>query len=108
MNGTDWLASIASLAGINNASYLDLRLYPTNLEKSVGDRKVTAFQGVIQDKNALVDAGTPTCISWMTVDKLEKNGQPIDRFLIEYDRKGVVQAVSWPAFGFTYQRAAQA
>lgn len=103
-NNIDWLASIAKLAGIDESPYLDMRLYPTNLEQSTGDGKKQVFQGIRQDKNALVDAGTPTCISWMTVDELEKGGQPLDRFVIEIGGDGSVKSVQWPALNVTFDR----
>ena len=38
-NGTDWLASIAKLAGIEKTSYLDPRLYPTSIEQRTENGK---------------------------------------------------------------------
>ena len=103
-NGTDWLASIAKLAGVKKTSYLDMRFYPTSVEQIMANGKKQVFQGVIQDKSALADAGTPTCVSWMTVDELEKNGQPLDRFVFEIGDDGMLDAVEWPALGLTFSR----
>lgn len=105
LNRTDWLASIANKAGIQKTSYLDLRLYPTNLEDSTDGVAQRAFQGVIQDKSALVDAGTPTCISWMTIAEFVINEEPLDRFVIGYSDNGTPVAIDWPALGVTYKRA---
>lgn len=104
VNGTDWLPSIAKLAGIDKTSNLDFRLYATDLEHSTESGKKQVFQGVIQDKSALVDAGTPTCISWMTVDELEINGQPLDRFVFVSAGDGEVIAVEWPALRTNFIR----
>ena len=106
VNGSNWLAKLAKLAGIDKTKFLDLRMYPTNLEQSVDDGgKQQVFQGVIQDKSALADAGTSTCVSWQTVGKLNKNGEPLDRFLIEFNKRGVAKAVVWPGMGVRYERA---
>lgn len=59
VNGTDWLTQIAQWANIVPSSDLDLRLYPTDLKQ--GNQR--AFRAVIQDMDALADAGTPTCIT---------------------------------------------
>jgi hypothetical protein len=42
---------------------LDFRLYPTNVK----DEKQHQFIAVFQDRTALIDMGTPTCISWQEV-----------------------------------------
>ena len=78
VNGTDWLAQIAQRAAIDYASDIDFRLYPTDLE--TGSKR--AFRAVVQDKDALVDAGTPTCISWQQmVDVFQRDGLPLDEFV---------------------------
>ena len=107
MGSTDWLASIALQAGMSKTAYLDMRLYPTNLEHRLSDhQKQQVFQAVIADKSALVDAGTPTCVSWNTIDVLERAGEPLDRFIIGFDNQGVAAAVIWSALGYRYERAA--
>lgn len=104
-NGTDWLKSIAELAGIEKPEYLDLRLYPTGLQEELdNDGKRQVFQGVIQDKSALVDAGTPTCISWQTVGEVKVHGVPADRFILRFDGDGVVEEVMWQAGSLTFER----
>lgn len=60
------------------------------------------FQGVIQDKSALVDAGTPTCISWQTVGEIELNGSAVDRFILSFGESGAVEEVDWVAGGVTF------
>lgn len=102
VNGTDWLAQIAKNAGIEPASDTDFRLYPTELE--TGSKR--AFRAVIQDKDALVDAGTPTCISWQqTVDLFQRGGLPLDEFVLETADGGGVVAVEALALGMVFKRS---
>ncbi|KAL3601256.1 hypothetical protein FPOAC2_05512 [Fusarium poae] len=42
---------------------LDFRVYPTNVK----DENQHQFVAVFQDRSALIDMGTPTCISWQEV-----------------------------------------
>ena len=105
VNGTDWLARIQRKSGMAKRKFLDFRLYPTNLQQALsGGGTKQVFQAVIQDKSALADAGTPTCISWQTVGELELDGQPLDRFVIKFDESGVAVAVEWRALGAVYNR----
>lgn len=102
VNGIDWLAQIAQRAAINPASDLDFRLYPTDLE--TGSKR--AFRAVVQDKDALVDAGTPTCISWQqTVDVFQREGLPLDEFVLEMGDGGEVVTVEAPALGMLFKRS---
>ena len=105
-NRKDWLSHIQNQAAISKREYVDMRLYPTNLERTnrEGGRK-HVFQAVIQDKSALVDAGTPTCISWMTVGNFQLHGQPIDRCVIEFDKHDVATGIEWPVLGAVYEKA---
>lgn len=101
VNGTDWLAQIAKGAGIDPASDLDFRLYPTGLETG----RKRAFRAVFQDRDALVDAGTPTCISWQqTIDVFQRAGLPLDEFALEMGVGGEVVAVEAPALGTVFKR----
>ncbi|KAH8660159.1 beta-lactamase/transpeptidase-like protein [Xylariales sp. PMI_506] len=63
MNGTDLREAVASAAGIE-LDNLDFKLYPSNVHN--GNKH--QFVAVFQDRNAPVDAGTPTCITWMDAD----------------------------------------
>lgn len=101
VNGTDWLARIAEAARIDPASDLDFGLYPTGLETG----RKRAFRAVVQDRDALVDAGTPTFISWQqTVDVFQRAGRPLDEFVLEMGDGGEVVAVETLAFGVIFKR----
>lgn len=104
VNGTDWLANIAKVSGIAPAD-LDMRLYPTNLIVDAGNGTQRAFRAVIQDQNALVDAGTPTCVSWQTVDRLRRNQEPLDLFVFDLDSNGRATVVTSPALDTTFKRS---
>ena len=66
-NGTDFKAVIAEASGFTGgAESVSFRLFPTNLETS----NTRAFRAVYQDMDAFQDAGTPTCVTWMDLDKL--------------------------------------
>ena len=100
VNGTNWLAQIAQRAAIDPASDIDLRLHPTDLE--AGSKK--AFRAVVQDKDALVDAGTPTCIGWQqTIDLLQREGLPLDGLVLETSDGGEFVTVEAPALGILFK-----
>ncbi|KAJ5600426.1 beta-lactamase/transpeptidase-like protein [Penicillium hetheringtonii] len=85
-NGTDFRETLASLIGVEDPDALSVRLYPTGLvsETGAGGSRV-AFRAVLQDKNELADAGTPTCVSWMDVDRLKYHGRALDSFIFDVD-----------------------
>ncbi|KAB8259300.1 beta-lactamase/transpeptidase-like protein [Aspergillus pseudonomiae] len=96
-NGTDFRETLASLIGVKDPEALSIRLYPTGLVSSTesGGSRV-AFRAVLQDKNELADAGTPTCVSWMDVDKLRYQGRALDLFVFEVDGGGNAVGVEIP------------
>nr|POF22086.1 beta-lactamase-like protein [Quercus suber] len=96
VNGTDWLAEVATQAGIEPEN-VDFRIYPTDLKQRTANGHRQAFRAVVQDKNALVDAGTPTCISWMGVGVLQRGGLPLDLLLLDLNEDGRAVNVSIPA-----------
>jgi hypothetical protein len=101
----DVRAAFAELNSIPPAT-LDFRLYPTNIIDKTAQGSRKAFRAVFQDVAAPVDAGTPTCITWMSsVDKFVYNGLSLDEFVFEVDEKGVAMGVGVPAFNFTLKRA---
>ncbi|KAL4731333.1 hypothetical protein ACLX1H_000298 [Fusarium chlamydosporum] len=62
INGVDIKNRIAQKLGIK-AKDLDIRIYPTNVE----DESQQQFVAVFQDSSALIDMGTPTCITWQEI-----------------------------------------
>jgi hypothetical protein len=85
VGSTDMREELATAAGIS-PSTLSIRLYPTDLiEKTASGRTRIAFRAVLQDENAAIDAGTPTCITWLSVDTLNYNGIPLDLFIFNDD-----------------------
>ncbi|KAK5431908.1 hypothetical protein LTR34_005027 [Exophiala xenobiotica] len=87
VGSTDMREELATAAGIS-PSTLSIRLYPTDLiEKTASGGTKIAFRAVLQDENAAIDAGTPTCITWLSVDTLNYNGIPLDLFIFN-DEEG--------------------
>ncbi|KAK3312322.1 beta-lactamase/transpeptidase-like protein [Apodospora peruviana] len=108
VNGKDVRAAAAQAAGIEKVEDLDFRVYATNvvadLKGKGGKGKKQQFVAVLQDKSALVDAGTPTCISWMMADG--PGAAVPSRFVFELDGKGVAVKVSIPHMGVSFGRKA--
>ena len=98
-NGTDFLAALARLNGIKPSSF-SLRLYPTNARSA----SKFAFRAIFQDANALVDAGTPTCVSWMGVDVLTYGGVSLDLFVFDLDESGQATQLEIPALLTTLKK----
>lgn len=84
-DGKDEKQYVADALGIKEGS-LDFRLYPTNV-RTVNRHQYVA---VFQDKDAPVDAGTPTCITWQDVGSL--NSAP-SKFEFEFDGNVIAQSV---------------
>jgi hypothetical protein len=96
MGSTDVREELAKAAGIS-PSALSIRLYPTDAtERSTSGETKIAFRAVFQDENAAIDAGTPTCITWLSVDALNYNGKPLDLFL--FNLSDGKTSVEFPAF----------
>lgn len=93
---------IAATLGITPAA-LSIRLYPSNVAEAT-ENGVLAFRAVFQDIDALTDAGTPTCITWLTVDALNLNGKPLDLFIFTLE-KGKVTSVQVPALDLEVAKA---
>lgn len=96
-NGTDFRKTLASLIGVEDPEALSIRLYPTGLvsETASGGSRVS-FRAVLQDKNELADADTPTCVSWMDVDKFKYQGIALDLFVFEVHADGNAVGVEIP------------
>jgi hypothetical protein len=84
--GRDVRADVAKEAGIEVGS-LDFRVYPTNIWDS--GRVTHQFVGVAQDRDALVDAGTPTCTTWIDGIVQGTGG----RVVFGLDEKGMASTV---------------
>ncbi|KAB5580929.1 beta-lactamase/transpeptidase-like protein [Coniochaeta sp. 2T2.1] len=84
--GRDVRAEVAKAAGVELGS-LDWRVYPTNVWSKDGKRH--QFVGVVQDRGALVDAGTPTCTTWLDGVVQGVGG----RVVFEFDDSGKVMRV---------------
>lgn len=102
-NGTNFRDTLADLTGIKNGKDLSIRLYPTLREKtSTGFRQ--AFRAVLQDKTELADNNTPTCVSWMDVDKYQYGGRSLDEFIFVLDAAGKAVSVEIPALEMKLER----
>ncbi|RDW74644.1 serine hydrolase domain-containing protein [Aspergillus mulundensis] len=96
-NGTDFRAILAALLGISKPKGLSIRLYPTQLIDDSGPGSRQAFRAVFQDITELADNGTPTCVSWMDVDKLTYGGRGLDEFVFALNASGDAVGVQIPA-----------
>ncbi|CAI6332423.1 unnamed protein product [Periconia digitata] len=75
---TDLFGVYAKMASINRDA-LSMRLYPTDVDVGKGVDGLV-MRAVLQDKSAFADAGTPTCDTWRSVDRLQVNGLGMDEF----------------------------
>ncbi|KAE8154348.1 beta-lactamase/transpeptidase-like protein [Aspergillus avenaceus] len=103
VNGTDFRKTLAKLNGIQDPEALSIRLYPTGLVAPAGDKQRVSFRAIFQDKNELADAGTPTCVSWLDVDKLKARGVAMDEFVFVVDGQTAV-GVEIPALKVSLER----
>lgn len=105
-NGVDFKDTLADIMGMDNGTVLSIRLYPTQRteEGYHCHRSKQAFRAVLQDKTALADAGTPTCVSWMDVDKLQFGERGLDEFIFTVDSADKALSVEIPALNVTLTR----
>lgn len=103
-NGTNFRQTLAEITGIEKASDLSIRLYPTQLVEKNDSGSKQAFRAVLQDKTELADAGTATCVSWMNLDKFQYGGHGLDEFVFSLDSKGKALSVEVPALEVTLLR----
>ncbi|KAL2836584.1 beta-lactamase/transpeptidase-like protein [Aspergillus pseudoustus] len=106
-NGTDFRETLAEVLGIETPADLSIRLYPTQLEEEeqgsgAGSRQ--AFRAVFQDKTELADNGTPTCVSWLNIDKYRYGGRALDEFIFSQDQSGRAASVEIPALRVALRR----
>jgi hypothetical protein len=100
----DLRASLAKSLGVE-PSVLSVRLYPTNSKTRLSNgRTQMAFRAVFQDEDALVDGGTPTCITWEGVDSANYDGKPRDLLVFTLDESGAAEAVALPGWGLALLR----
>ncbi|KAJ5578380.1 uncharacterized protein N7459_007344 [Penicillium hispanicum] len=103
-NGTNFRETLAEIAGITNGTDLSIRLYPTHLSEKTDTGSRQAFRAVLQDITELADNGTPTCVSWMDLDKYQYGGHSLDEFIFTLDSTGKAVSVEIPALEVTLDR----
>lgn len=96
-NGTDFRATLAGIVGVEKQADLSIRLYPTQLVEDSGSGSRQAFRAVFQDITELADNDTPTCVSWLNLDKLQYGGRGLDEFIFSLDPSGQAVSVEIPA-----------
>jgi hypothetical protein len=101
-NGTDFRETLVESLGITEPTDLSIRLYPSQLiEEYPGSNPPSAskqaFRAVFQDKSELADNDTPTCVSWLNLDKLHYSGHALDEFVFSLDQDGRAVSVQIPA-----------
>lgn len=97
VKGRDVRAETARKAGIEIGN-LDWRVYP-----AIKTKEAHQFVAVVQDVSAPVDAGTPTCITWMTVGEL--GAGVVERVVFGLDGTGSAVSVEIPVEGVELARA---
>lgn len=97
VKGRDVRAETARKAGIEIGN-LDWRVYP-----AIKTKEAHQFVAVVQDVSAPVDAGTPTCITWMTVGEL--GAGVVERVVFGLDGTGRAVSVEIPVEGVELARA---
>ncbi|RBR25676.1 uncharacterized protein FIESC28_01639 [Fusarium coffeatum] len=78
------------------AKDLDFRIYPTNVKTESQHQ----FVAVFQDRSALIDMGTPTCITWQEVGA---DAEIYVRFSM--DKEGMVNGFEIPQLDVKMERA---
>ena len=88
-NGTDFLADNILLPTT------DLRLYPTDLVRTDGDITYRAYRLILSYGRQPVTVGLfPEANDyWLSIDSGIYNNQPIDGFVVAFNKDGVVQSV---------------
>ena len=103
-NGTNFRDTLADLTGIANGTDLSIRLYPTQLTEMNRSGSQQGFRAVMQDKTEFADNNTPTCVSWMDVDKYQYGGHGLDEFIFTLNSAGKAVGVEVPALNVTLVR----
>lgn len=103
-NGTDFREILTELVNVASPDDLSIRLYPTQLFEDSGSGSKQAFRAVFQDVTELADNRTPTCVSWLGLDKLQYGGRGLDEFIISLDQSGQAVSVEIPALQVSLNR----
>ncbi|OQE36122.1 hypothetical protein PENCOP_c012G02548 [Penicillium coprophilum] len=103
-NSTDFRATLAGIMGITKPADLSIRLYPTQLVQGSGSGSQQAFRAVFQDMTELADNGTPTCVSWLDLDRLQYGGRGLDEFIFSLDQSGQAVSVEIPALRISLEK----
>ncbi|KAG9495096.1 hypothetical protein J7337_013330 [Fusarium musae] len=96
IGGMNIKKQIAQKLGIK-ADHLDFRIYPTNVQDGSRHQFIAAFQ----DKNAPIDMGTPTCITWQEI-----GADAEISFVFTLGRNGEVNGVEVPQLHAKMEKAA--
>lgn len=100
----DLRATLAQSLGVE-PSMLSVRLYPTNSKAKLSQgRTQMAFRAVFQDEGALVDGGTPTCLTWEGIDATNYDGKQRDLLVFTLDKGGAAESVALPGWGLELLR----
>jgi len=76
---------------------LDFRIYPTNVKTDSQHQ----FVAVFQDRSALIDMGTPTCITWQEI------GADVEIYVrFDMDKDGKITGFEIPQLDVMMERAA--
>ncbi|WZH45563.1 beta-lactamase/transpeptidase-like protein [Fusarium acuminatum] len=95
INGVNVKDQTAKKLGIQ-AKNLDFRIYPSNVQTGSQHQWIAVFQ----DRSALIDMGTPTCITWQQV------GADVEIHIVfTKDKKGNVVGVEIPQLDVKMKRA---
>lgn len=103
-NGKDFRETLSNLVGVSHTSDLSIRLYPTRLVEETSSGSKQAFRAVFQDVTELADNNTPTCVSWLNLDKYQYAGHGLDEFIFTLNAKGKAVSVEIPALEVTLQK----
>ena len=100
-NSKDFREMLSKLTGVSHASDLSIRLYPTHLVEETSSGSKQVFRAVFQDVTELADNGTPTCTSWLDLDKYQYAGHGVDEFVFTLNAKGEAVSLEIPALDVT-------
>lgn len=103
-NGQNYRETLSKVLGVSNKTDLSIRLYPIGLSEGLKTGSKQSFRAVLQDKTELADNGTPTCVSWMKVDRYQYNDHGLDEFIFSLNSEGKAVSIEVPALEVTLQK----